>query len=241
VLWKRGRGDLYGGFDPAGRSVVLVRDEEPECNWGEGGVEFRLTYDGELRATRVRVEGTQTDKRAEHKYMLRREFHAQLRRLWEITPSLRTGARSGPSLLLSAAGGPAVEYDVPSLSARHSHYGFEFAPLVTRELDLLCSLEFLILRPKPVTEAAWTGDIDNRLKTLIDALSVPVANEHWHKREPAEDEKPFFCLLEDDKLLTKVSLETDHLLKPADVNDVSVVITVRIRPADVRVDNFHFA
>jgi hypothetical protein len=50
---------------------------------------------------------------------------------------------------------------------------------------------------------------------------------------------PFFCLLEDDRLITKVSVETDSLLEAikGDPNDVRVTITVRIRPYQMHVGN----
>jgi len=202
---------------------LVLRDEEPDCDWSEGGVELRLTYDGELFATQERPHGQQKDKRAEHKYGLRLKFHRQLRHLWEITPCLLAGERIGPSVLLLESGSDNVRHDVESIAKRHSHYGFNFVPLVTKELDLICSLDILLLRPRVTIDSAWTGDVDNRLKTLIDALRVPEPNERW-------------------KLLTKVSLETDHLLRPAlTPNEVSIVVTVRVRPAEVRLDNFHFS
>lgn len=52
------------------------------------------------------------------------------------------------------------------------------------------------------------GDIDNRLKTLFDALRLPnQTNELVGYDNPAPDENPFFCLLEDDSLITHVSVE----------------------------------
>src|SRR5215207_1468266 len=149
---------------------LVLRDEEPDCDWSEGGVELRLTYDGELFATQERPHGQQKDKRAEHKYGLRLKFHRQLRHLWEITPCLLAGERIGPSVLLLESGSDNVRHDVESIAKRHSHYGFNFVPLVTKELDLICLLDILLLRPRVTIDSAWTGDVDNRLKTLIDAL-----------------------------------------------------------------------
>ena len=39
-------------------------------------------------------------------------------------------------------------------------------------------------------------DIDNRLKTLFDALKVPSSRELLSDAEPVDDETPFFCLLQ---------------------------------------------
>src|SRR5215204_4570704 len=151
--------------------------------------------------------GQQKDKRAEHKYGLRLKFHRQLRHLWEIPPCLLAGERIGPSVLLLESGSDNVRHDVESIAKRHSHYGFNFVPLVTKELVLIFSLDMLLLRPRVTIDSAWTGDVDNRLKTLIDALRVPEPNERW-------------------KLLTKVSLETDHLLIPTAFRSDSLAISL---------------
>ena len=51
---------------------------------------------------------------------------------------------------------------------------------------------------------------------------------------PQDDEKPFYCLLEDDSLITHVSVETDTLLAPLnqkyDVNDARMIIHVKLKP-----------
>jgi hypothetical protein len=61
---------------------------------------------------------------------------------------------------------------------------------------------------------------------------------------PAEDEDPFFCLLEDDSLITKVSIETDMLLEPVSQpptkNDARLVIGVTIRPFNIDPSNMNF-
>lgn len=52
------------------------------------------------------------------------------------------------------------------------------------------------------------------------------------KHPVGADENPFFVLLEDDSLITKVSVTTDRLLTPqADgehINDVHLIIGVRV-------------
>jgi hypothetical protein len=51
-------------------------------------------------------------------------------------------------------------------------------------------------------------------------------------------ETPLYCLLEDDKLISQLKLQTDLLLepvetgKPVDKNDVRLLLTVNLRPAD---------
>jgi hypothetical protein len=90
----------------------------------------------------------------------------------------------------------------------------------------------------------WAGDIDNRIKTLIDALRIPEANERYAQKKPLADEKPFFCLLEDDKLITKLSVESDQILQfiteQQSLNEVRLVITVRLRPYQMHLGNLEF-
>ena len=62
---------------------------------------------------------------------------------------------------------------------------------------------------------------------------------------PAEDEKPFYVLLEDDKLVSHVSVTTDTLLEPtapdAGDHDLRVTIAVRLRPFIVTWGNINFS
>ncbi|MGH7239183.1 MAG: hypothetical protein ACREHG_03845 [Candidatus Saccharimonadales bacterium] len=78
------------------------------------------------------------------------------------------------------------------------------------------------------------GDIDNRLKTLIDALRIPANGSELVGNEVSRaDENPFFCFLEDDEQVTQLSVQTDTLLDPPTNRDglfVSLVVTVDIRP-----------
>ena len=46
-------------------------------------MKFRLTYEGELRATQRDPTPDQTNPLARHKHMVRRVFHKQLKHLWE--------------------------------------------------------------------------------------------------------------------------------------------------------------
>jgi len=74
------------------------------------------------------------------------------------------------------------------------------------------------------------GDIDNKLKTLLDAFSVPQVNQVPAKDCPTTDEQPLFCLLEDDSLITSLEIKTGRLLRPSRTPaDVSLLIHVTTR------------
>jgi hypothetical protein len=91
---------------------------------------------------------------------------------------------------------------------------FRFVPLVAKCFATACCLDILLLRPEgsdPLVSQA--GDIDNRIKTLFDALRIPKPDE-TEGLTPAEGENPFFCLLEDDALILEFHISTDRLLVP---------------------------
>ncbi|ART55471.1 hypothetical protein CBP35_11560 [Acidovorax carolinensis] len=82
------------------------------------------------------------------------------------------------------------------------------------------------------------GDIDNRLKTLLDGLRVPRGAMEGRAELPQEpDPLPFFCLLEDDSLVTKVSVESEQLLRPAKPDEVVAIISVHVKKTVLSHDN----
>lgn len=170
-------------------------------------MEFRLAYRGPLKAN-----GGIGDKQA-----LRREFHRQLRVLWDQVPL------NDFKMLLNPTPGPG------ELSILKPVGAFIFAPLVSETIHLICDLEITLLRPEaPGSVITQSGDIDNRLKTLFDGLRMP--KDPWEippGDTPTADEQPFYCLLEDDNLITKVTVITDRLLQPASTsNEVLLVLRV---------------
>jgi len=75
------------------------------------------------------------------------------------------------------------------------------------------------------------GDIDNRLKTLFHALKVssePTALPIG--ATPQLDETPFFVLLEDDSLITRISVDVDRLLDSSSASsEVALFMRVKAR------------
>ncbi len=81
--------------------------------------------------------------------------------------------------------------------------------------------------------------IDNRLKTLLDSLRAPKELQELPKDDsPKNDEDPYFCLLEDDNLITKLSVVTDRLLEPYEnSSEVQLMIPVTIKPTKLTYRN----
>ena len=55
---------------------------------------------------------------------------------------------------------------------------------------------------------------------------------------PLQGERPFFCLLEDDALVTRVSVTTDRLLEPGHQSHVSLILQVFTKAAELTTENF---
>jgi len=216
--------------------VVLVSD--PDGDPDEGAlVEFRLTYEGPL------LGASRSNTRAKHKHEIRKRFHRQLKRVWHEMPHF-TEETQGPPIL-TLGGKPFPDHDLESLAERYARNGYRFVPIVTDPLQIMCGLDILFLRSEPPGAIFRSGDIDNRLKTLFDALRLPMnGDELGGYTAPDDDENPFFCLLEDDRLISKVSVETDTLWEPVkeipSANDARLVITVRLKPYLLNVKNMHF-
>lgn len=219
---------------------------------------FRLVYQGELKSNQRDPLSKQPDRLAEHKQAIRKIFHRQLKHLWETNWFLSTHQiypdefgmnRSAADNI--ARWGSSRNQMVPlrdAVSQKYREYGYHFVPLVQEDWRLMCSLDILFLRHDPPGSVIHAGDLDNRVKTLIDALRKPGnATELRGNETPAVGEEPFFCLLEDDKLVTGLVVESDRFLVPPngksdeDRRQVHIVITVDVRPYDVTTFNLSFA
>ncbi len=79
------------------------------------------------------------------------------------------------------------------------------------------------------------------MKTLFDALRVPSAGD-LKVEQPGATQNPFYCLLEQDALITSFSVETDRLLsKPnTQINQVYLVIEVTIKVMTITESNVGF-
>ena len=110
----------------------------------------------------------------------------------------------------------------------HQRCGGRFVPLISNAGGFTCSLSILFLRrDNPGNLVENGGDIDNRIKVLLDGLRMPETVNQLGGFPIDADEDPFFCLLEDDKLITSISVTTDRLIIPKrsdeNINDVMLV------------------
>lgn len=199
------------------RKVMEARydpDYDPEA----GLLEFRLTYEGPLLAH------NEARDKADHKHQIRQKFHPQLKRLWETNRFLKQEWTSDKGKM------PLNEH----LAGMFSRSGYRFVPVVWEAASLLCGLDVLILRTGDPGGVVHGGDLDNRLKTLLDALRMPKSTDELGQyTTPGQDEDPFYVLLEDDRLISNFRVEADSILevKPEQASTFArVVVTVHIKP-----------
>lgn len=134
-------------------------------------MEFYLRYDGTLKS----------NAKPKVKHELRKNFHKQLKSLC-----------SNDALLKGR-----TDWD---LSGDHSNSGaslvsrgnFMFAPLITSKLSLLAEIDITLLWGDLPGQIIGNGDIDNKLKTIFDALSLPPHLNQIENEKPEADEVPFF-------------------------------------------------
>jgi hypothetical protein len=166
-----------------------------------------------------------SNSNAKEKHRIRTELHPQLKELWRTHPALASKAH----WIMRPDGSDPADGQAELLK---EVAGYDFAALVHPWQKLYAELDILMLRPEaPGAVISHFGDIDNQLKTLFDALRRPTdASEVPRSWTPGPDEQPMHCLLEDDKLITRVGVDTDRLLDAAaDLKDVVITLRVTIK------------
>lgn len=210
--------DFVQGVSPAGNN----RDE----------MRFMLSYEGPLPAS------TQKNTRAKEKQAIRRELSFQLDQLWSIEPPLASRRKHIDEFQVGILRDGHLRASPPNKKAspyghlRFELKGFCFVPLITAQNNLQCHVDIVLFRdgdPGHVMKGIG-GDLDNRMKTLFDALRMPHTEGELGK-DKSNSPEPFFCLLEDDRLITRLSIDTRRRLrrkKGDSVNNVQATIDVTV-------------
>ena len=209
---------------------------------GRGVMRFRLVYNGVLPASANSSKPLDVMR-------IRKELSPQLKYLWETHSALKVllneGARKLPSNNFNQfAGSPSPrqlsrimpeEYEdlCVEIPVGDKHY----MPLVRKSLDLNCELNILFLRQQdPGDLVSQGGDIDNRIKTLLDALRMP---DRAEQEKAPYQERGLYCLMESDTLVSRLDIDTDRLLFPVTTkpHEVHLVIEVKINVLRVAIHN----
>lgn len=171
-----------------------------------------LVYRGDLPAA------SGSNKRTQEKHEIRRHFHKQILNV--------------PKAPYSQMVYGASEY------GPHWVGNFKFHPLICRDENnpkIGCELSIEALSHDPFGAVIQSGDLDNRLKTLFDALCIP--NEDQVQNEiPGDTETPFWVLLSDDRLITDFHFTQNILHTPRTNHNSSYIeltIKVSVKTADI--------
>lgn len=175
-------------------------------------MEFKLIYQGKLKSNADRDE----------KHRIRQIFHKQLKNAWNFPPlnEVKDWIKIPPV--------PSTNFTSVKSVGTHN-----FATVVCKEMSMYCELDLLILK-SDISKGAF-GDLDNKLKTIFDALRYPdKVQEIPSAWKPTFEQIPLICLLEDDDLITKFNVNVDRLLTENDKDDVLMIITVKVRGIGAR-------
>jgi hypothetical protein len=219
-------------------------------------MKFTLTYDGSLPSSGNKPKNKE-------KWAIRGIFHPQLKDLWANHPALRSvwedrhfpkygGAtvrqshHQYPGPVLWDPDESRAGADILDLCEPIDKHGAWFRPLVRESFALHCGLKILFLRKEPPGKVYQGGDIDGRIKTLLDALTMPQHVEQVIKgvAGPAgiNERDPILCLLEEDSLVSGLEVETERLLTdqnhPADFARLVIEVDVRVRRATIYNQSF---
>jgi hypothetical protein len=212
-------------------------------------MEFRLLYSGPL------LSASRSDTRINLKHEIRRQFHPQLERLWathkgliELSKHHNTAWHQDPENRPTSEEVEQFRHSTPEeafermrrgglkyFAKKWERCGCGFIPLVTEGVVVRCSIDILFLRPEIPGRVIQGGDLDNRVKTIFDALRIPKNRDECGGDFIPEKENPTYCLLEDDSLISEVRVVTDRLLmlprtEKISQNDVFLVLHVKIDP-----------
>ncbi len=211
-------------------------------------MKFSLTYQGDLPASGNKSKPADVAR-------IRNCLHGQFVDLWEshvILRELERTARVPRISVYEEATGPDPDYSkfeleeyrgpIPPLQPGHVDLcaplrgtggtSATYRPIVRKSLGLACALDILFLRQEePGQLVLQGGDIDGRMKTLFDALRMPTKDEE-DAANMTPTANPLQCLLENDSLITDLSIRTGRLLGvPAQkrLHRVHLVIDVTVK------------
>lgn len=231
------------------RSPVHIRAGDL---WGSPFMKFTLTYDG-------RLPPSANKPKSKEKWEIRKQLHPQLVDLWSNHPSLRRAEEARefplngamlmqrhhlhPGALRFPRTLPDPEYvdeGKIDLCANIDRHGVLFRPLVRENHALHCGLSVLFLRKEDPGRVYQGGDIDGRIKTLLDALAMPQHVEQIVADKDAPS--PVYCLLEDDALVSSLDVKTERLLQgdnqPRDYVRLIIEVDVKVRYATIYNQSF---
>lgn len=200
--------------------LIIVRDHTP--------MEFCLHYYGELKSHDT----------AAGKHLIRQTLHPQIQSLCRSPPFSyyfsddRNGERNRTRKPKTGDPEEVTVDDMLYLEPMYVELGSKrYWFLISEDLATVADLRITILLPHETGHIVHNGgDIDNRIKTLFDALRVPSAPSEI----PSSDSFDYtnggmYCLLRDDKLINRVAIQSYQDHDPKDPDSVKCLIEVETK------------
>lgn len=219
-------GDCWAGtslYDTDRRCIINVRRRGGR-SWPDmkgRGMQFRLTYNGQIQSRQqAGLPAVQA---------IREALSPQIERLWQYPPLNQSTDWLNPS---------------GTYHACSTVDDWNFVSTISNTIGLYGELDILILRPQPLgSVVSKDGDLDNKLKTLIDALTLPTLQQvqDMKRKHGLEQRERQFCVFSDDNLITKLSVTSDRLLEDMRVATALVIINVTVRVGKPSIGNIHLA
>ena len=173
-------------------------------------MEFCLHYYGKLKSR----------DNASGKHLIRQALHDQIKSLCEADPFAQAFKNDIEGTRKQEEKHMYVEHGA-------KRYWF----LISEYLKTVVDLNITILVPHKVGRIVQNGgDIDNRIKTLFDALHVPsVLSEIPSSDSFNYTSGGMYCLLQDDKLINRISIQSYQDHAPDDIESVKCLIEVETK------------
>jgi len=184
-------------------------DSRIQIVWEERKVDVAISYRGPL--PNARSDGA---KRA--KTQIRTQLHHQLDGLCRNSDLFTTALKDDLFKATIQSGAQRVELPPGARGTFYfvEFFGTQYVPLLSRHNHRVCELTVQLWRRADPGELLDPGgDIDNRVKTLFDGLRIP-HGENEIDPSTAPPSGRCFCLLEDDALITKLTMSTHKMYRP---------------------------
>jgi hypothetical protein len=169
-------------------------------------MEFCLHYTGKLKSS----------DNAAGKHRIRIALHEQIERLCRETGFQAAFEDDWKETRREGESPQYVEYDAK-----------RFWFLGSESLKTVVDLDITMLVPYEVGAIVKNGgDLDNRIKTLFDALRAPAVAAEIPTNDSFDYKNGMYCLLQDDKLINKVAIQAFRDFSPVDSDCVRCTIKV---------------
>ena len=173
-------------------------------------MKFTLVYEGQLKPA--------AKAKAVDKQNIREVFDAQLKILW-------TKGQMAEQRTISL-GSP--DDPTSTLKSVRQVNSCSYLPVISDKQGLLAKISITWLRYEPPGSILQAGDIDNRLKTLLDCLQTPPSGQVEGLSVEGTEEQPFCTVLDDDALISDINVNTvQDLRSSAERGAVLLLVTVK--------------